>query len=381
MLGGTPQKLADGAIGGVVSPDGARLAFLRGQSQGNWKIWVADSDGRQPGLLLEIQDLEVTHGSLPPKRPYAESTVPRLAWSPNSLRIAYIHGVWATAPNPVENTDYALETVDIRNGKPTFLKRSPQLMPALSWTADGRLLYAYRDDPAGGRDGSAVWSVRVNENSGKTEGSTRQLTRGEGRLGGLNTTFDAKRLVLWRMNTRPQVFVAEMDHPTLHLKPPRRLTLDESGNVATAWSPDSSSILFVSNRNGNWKLFRQRIDQVTPEVLVEGRNIFLPRFEPDGTHVLYLSGYDAEHPAQPVSVIEVPLQGGTPRVVLQKPSIYSTSSVRGVRQAFACSLRGQDPGRISFHSSRATDPCSPSPPFKHRAISTGACRLTDCSWR
>jgi Tol biopolymer transport system component len=118
MLGGAPQKLAEGAIGGVVSPDGARLAFLRGQSQGNWKIWVAGSDGRQPGPLLEIQDLEVTHGSLPPNHPYAESTVPRLAWSPNSLRIAYIHGVWATAPNPVENADHALETVDIRNGKP-----------------------------------------------------------------------------------------------------------------------------------------------------------------------------------------------------------------------------------------------------------------------
>src|SRR6202023_3567519 len=108
MLGGTPQKLADDAIGGVVSPDGAKLAFLRGQTQGNWTIWVAASDGRQPRPFLEIDDLEVSPGRPVPQSRYAESVVPRLAWSPNSLRLAYIHGVWATAPNPVENTNYAL---------------------------------------------------------------------------------------------------------------------------------------------------------------------------------------------------------------------------------------------------------------------------------
>jgi Tol biopolymer transport system component len=329
MLSGTPEKLADGAIDGVVSPDGAQVAFLRGQSEGSWQIWVADSDGRQPRSLLEIHDLQGTDSSRATmQRPYSGSTVPRLAWSPNSLRIAYIHGVWATAPNPVENADYALESVDIRSGKSVLLKRSPQLMPALSWAADGRLLYAYRDDPAGERDNSSVWSVRVNEDSGRVEKSARQLTGGEGRIGGLNATADGKRLVLWRANTQPQVFLAEMDPATHQLKSPRRLTLDDSGNVASAWSADSRSILFVSNRNGSWKLFRQGIDQVTPEVLVEGGKIFLPRFEPDGAHILYLSGYDPEHPAQPVSVMEVPPQGGVPRVVLQKASIFNIQCAR-----------------------------------------------------
>jgi DNA-binding winged helix-turn-helix (wHTH) protein/Tol biopolymer transport system component len=336
MVSGTPQKLMDDAIDGVISPDGARVAFLRGHSQGNWEIWVAGSDGRQPRSLLEIHDLQATEihdlqatdSNRTAQRRYSGSAVPRLAWSPNSLRIAYIHGVWATAPNPVQNTDYALESVGIRSGKPVLLERSPQLIPALSWAAGGRLLYAYRDDSADERDNSSVWSVRVNEDSGKTEASARRLTRGEGWIGGLNATADGKRLVLWRVNTQPQVFLAEMDTATHHLKLPRRLTLDDSGNVASAWSADSRSILFVSNRNGSWKLFRQGIDQVTPEVLVEGRNIFLPRFEADGTHILYLSGYDPEHPAQPVNVMEVPSQGGTPRVVLQRPSIFNIQCAR-----------------------------------------------------
>jgi hypothetical protein len=190
--------------------------------------------------------------------------------------------------------------------------------------------------------------MRVSEKSGRAEQSAQQLTRGEGRIAGLNATADGKRLVLWRANTHPQVFLAEMDSTTHHLKPPRRLTLDDSGNVATAWMADSRSILFVSNRNGTWKLFRQRIDQVTPEVLVEGRNIFLPRFEPDGTHILYLSGYDPEHPAQPVSVMEVPLQGGAPRVVLQAPSIFNIQCARS--PSSLCLLSTRTASRQDFFS-------------------------------
>jgi Tol biopolymer transport system component len=180
------------------------------------------------------------------------------------------------------------------------------------------------------------------------EKSARQLTGGEGRIGGLNATADGKRLVLWRANTQPQVFLAEMDPATHQLKPPRRLTLDDSGNVASAWSADSRSILFVSNRNGRWKLFRQGIDQVTPEVLVEGGKIFLPRFEPDGIHILYLSGYDPEHPAQPVSVMEVPAQGGVPRLVLEKASIFNIQCARS--PASLCLLSTRTASQHDFFS-------------------------------
>jgi Tol biopolymer transport system component len=59
--------------------------------------------------------------------------------------------------------------------------------------------------------------------------------------------------------------------------------------MAFAWTSDSKSVLFISNRNGTWKLFRQAIDETTAEVLVEGRSLFLPRLSPDGSQALYLS--------------------------------------------------------------------------------------------
>lgn len=149
-----------------------------------------------------------------------------------------------------------------------------------------------------------------------------------GRIGGLSVSADGKRLIFWRVNTFPQAFLTEMDAETRRLRTPRRLTLDENENAATAWTPDSRAVLFASNRSGTYKLFRQPIDQVVPQVLVEGRSIFLPRLNPDGTQILYLAGFNSRDTAIPQSVMRVPLQGGSPRVVLQRPFITNFQCAR-----------------------------------------------------
>ena len=45
IMGGSPQKLMDNAIGGAVSPDGSKVAFSRGDAAGSREIWVMGSDG------------------------------------------------------------------------------------------------------------------------------------------------------------------------------------------------------------------------------------------------------------------------------------------------------------------------------------------------
>ena len=95
-----------------------------------------------------------------------------------------------------------------------------------------------------------------------------------------------------------------------------------------AWTPDSRAVLFSSNRSGTTKLYRQAIDQAVPEVLVEGRGMFLARLNPDGTQILFVDGFNAVGPALPQHILSVPLQGGTPRVVLQWPSIHNIQCAR-----------------------------------------------------
>lgn len=321
ILGGSPQKVMEDATEGMVSPDGSKIAFLRGALSPTAnpccvpygrEIWLVDTNGSH---LRRLADTAM------------EAHISRLAWSPDGRRIAYFR-VFALGSTATDSDKFTLETIDINGGPPKALVSSVQFRPALSWAADGRLFYAYRDDPSSESSDYGIWSVRVNEKTGEPGGKPMQLTKGVGRIGGLSVTADGTRLIAWRVNAFPEVFLTEIDRETRRLKMPRRLTLDENWNIVTAWTPDSTAVLFYSARNGTWQLFRQTIDRVTPEVLVEGRSISVPRLNADGTQILYLAGPDPEDPAHLVSVMRVPLQGGSPRLLMQKPFILNIQCAR-----------------------------------------------------
>ena len=102
---------------------------------------------------------------------------------------------------------------------------------------------------------------------------------------------------------------------------PASLLISCLRSACSDWTPNSQAVLFSSNRNGTYKIFRQGIDQVVPEVLVEGHSLFSPRVSPNGKEILHLAGYNPQTPAQPVSAMAVFLAGGPSRVVLQMPVI------------------------------------------------------------
>jgi Tol biopolymer transport system component len=155
-----------------------------------------------------------------------------------------------------------------------------------------------------------------------------RISQGFGRIDSLSVSADGKRLTFVRENGQFQVWIAEIDPAMPHFRTPRRLTLDENQNVVTAWTPDSRSVLFTSNRNGVWKIFRQSLDQYVPDVVVEGRNIFGPRLSPDGKYILYGMGYTAEDPTHAVRIMEIPTGGGSPRQILQKASVFNVECAR-----------------------------------------------------
>ena len=101
------------------------------------------------------------------------------------------------------------------------------------------------------------------------------------------------------------------------------MTLDSNYNYANAWTSDSKAVLFVSNRNGTWKLFKQDIDETTPEVLAEGAGIALPRVSADGTQVFYFSAPGPADVSFPASLMSKPLAGGPPHLVLQEKGIIN----------------------------------------------------------
>jgi hypothetical protein len=259
--------------------------------------------------------------------------IQRAAWSPNGTRLAYVETHLATGQADPPQFANSLFTRDANGGDlRVVLKDDSRLRPALSWTADGRILFAYLNNPTSEREDTGVNSISIDERTGKAVAPPQRITEGQGWIGSLSATSDGKRLVVSRGNTTRQVFVTEPDAGNQRWKAPRRLTLDTNESLATAWTADSKAILFVSDRNGTWKLFKQNIYETTAEVLVDGRSMRFPRLSADGLQVLYLVGSQRDDHSFPASLMSKPLAGGPPRLVLRENGISNYQCARAPSQ-------------------------------------------------
>ncbi len=339
LLGGNPEKLMDDAAGGSVSPDGSRIAYVPGPKYGS-ELWVMDSDGANARRVALARK--------PDQPNLGDGWIQHAAWSPNGTRLAYVEAHLATPDPPLFAN--SLLTRDANGGDlQVVLKDDSRLRPALSWTADGRILFAYLNNRASEREDTGVDSISIDERTGKAPAPPQRVTEGQGWIGGLSATSDGKRLVVSRGNTTRQVFITELDPGDHQWKVPRRLTLDTNESLATAWTADSKAVLFVSDRNGTWKLFKQNIDENTAEVLAEGRSMRFPRLSADGLQVLYLVESQRDDDSFSASLMSKPLAGGAPRLVLQDNGITNYQCARAPSQLCIFSkLVGNDHILVSF---------------------------------
>ena len=111
-------------------------------------------------------------------------------------------------------------TIDPNGGGPSEVLNDSRVGPALWWVPDGRILFAYREDPASKKDNFGVYSIRIDDRTGKAAGPPQPITQAEGALSGLSATADGKRLVLWRTNAPIEAFIAKIDARTHQFKSP-----------------------------------------------------------------------------------------------------------------------------------------------------------------
>jgi DNA-binding winged helix-turn-helix (wHTH) protein/Tol biopolymer transport system component len=340
LFGGSPEKLMDGAARGSVSPDGSRVAYLPAPKFGS-ELWVMDSDGANARRVALARK---------PDRPnLGEGWIQHPAWSPNGTRLAYVEARLVTPDDPPQIANSLLTCAANGGDLQVVLQDDARLRPALWWTADGRILFAYLNNPTSESENTGVDSISIDEGTGKAVAPPLRVTEGQGWIGGLSATTDGQRLVVSRGNTTRQVFIVEAALGNLRWKSPRRLTLDTNESLATAWTADSRAVLFVSDRNGTWKLFKQNIDETTAEVLVEGGSLRLPRLSADGLKVLYLVESERGDHSSSASLMSKPLAGGPPRLVLREDGIsnYQCARVRSQLCIFS-KFVGSDHILVSF---------------------------------
>ena len=190
LLGGNPEKLIDDAAEGSVSPDGSRIAYLPGPKFGS-ELWAMDSDGANSRRVALARK---------PDRPnLLDGWIQHAAWSPHGTRPVYVEARLATTQADPQLYADSLLSRDANGGDlQVLLNDDSQLRSALSWTADGRILFAYLNNPTSEREDVGVDSISIDERTGRAAALPRRVTEGQGWIGSLSATSDGKRLVVSR---------------------------------------------------------------------------------------------------------------------------------------------------------------------------------------
>jgi Tol biopolymer transport system component len=331
VLGGAARKLREDAAAASFSPDGSQIAFLGDYDSGSAKgIWVSTADGNDPRRIMAAQPGE---------------DLKEVVWAPNGQRLAYSR-VLAGA-----GFVSAIESVSLKGGPPARILLSPKLQ-GFCWLRDGRIVYSLRQSVHTGAD-SNLWEVRTIPQTGEPTGDPRQLTNWPGfSFSGFTVTADGKQMEFLRLTAKAHVYVGDLDAKGTHLNNTRRLTFDEHFEWPERWTPDSRAVVFWSDRDGSWDLFKQTLDRDdTAELLPLGPEPkWYSSFSPDGHWILYMALPEARHPGGtvPVRIMRVPVSGGPPQLVL---TALGTTDIRCTRApANLCVFDEQQQGHLMFTS-------------------------------
>jgi Tol biopolymer transport system component/predicted Ser/Thr protein kinase len=312
-----PQRLRQEAASPAISPDGKLMVFESGALHRPEEIWVSGLSGEEPRRLVPGEDGQIYDSPV---------------WSPDGHWVAYLH--WKT--KNAGSSDTSIEIRPASGGPAKTLVSESSLPPSsilcvrtgcLCWSPDWNLVFTVAEPSQvrSVREESSLWRVKVDRDKGLPSQKPQRFAQWADFLpSSMTTTADGKILAFIKGRVHEDIYVGELDQDSGTLKTPRRMTLDNHSSYPDAWTQDSRSILFVSNRNGRRELFKQGLTESVPEKIVSsaaGELAFGNGLSPDGSWILYwqIARPEGKAPPSLVRLMRQPVAGGPPETVLELP--------------------------------------------------------------
>ncbi len=324
IIGSSLKKLRDDAHDATLSSDGSQIAFT---DVNRTSIWVMGVDGSQARAVFNAD-------------PDCKFWVP--AWSVNGKRLFYVKEHSANG-----NTESVMESRDLQGDQPTLLLNDQK---ETDFTLDepGRMVYA-RSEPPPNQYDSNLWELRYDPETGKPNGSPRQLTEWTGfTFQSLSMTTDGKHFVFLNNRQQSAAYFGELANGGDELKSPERLTLNENLNWPGGWSSDGNTLFFYSNRDGSFNIYKQGISEHSPQTIAAGPDEkWEPQISPDRNWVVYLQwAKAADGTLSSGKVMRAPISGGAPESVMDVQGHPNVTDYQGTTTggfpSFRCPLTGSD---------------------------------------
>jgi TolB protein len=216
----------------VWRPDGQYIAYAA-EDSGNWDVWVATSDASKTWRMTSKADMETSP-----------------LWSPDGNQIAYKVAALSGAYTLTE--EYVISVAGGFEAPKVYAWNGPQAIQASGWSPDGTKI-AYTAEAVSGNSGKDRVSYLVAFSDVTLSGTTAQASNTQvlsaGTLGDRGALFspDNSKVVFWGWDQSYRSLLWLYD---LSTKSVRRLTT-EGFDYSPHWSPDSTKIVFESNRSGN----------------------------------------------------------------------------------------------------------------------------------
>ncbi len=245
-----PETTWDGDSGPAFSPDGKKIAFIRGKDGAARDVYVMDADGDHPVQLTRINRL-----------------IFGLTWTPDSKSIIFSSDLGGTA---------SLWSVPSTGGTPVRLPFGTDnaFTPAVASTSN-RLAYS---------QGSTTWTLmRVDLKLPKDPGtrlasSTEQDSAPQFSNDGHRIAFQS-----WRSGSQ-EIWITNSDGSN----PVRMTSFNGPITGSPRWSPDDRQLTFDSRLNGRAHIFVMSTAGGSPKAVTSGDfNDIIPSWSADGRWIYF----------------------------------------------------------------------------------------------